>query len=247
MRLLSEGLKLDAAIEYQALATPAPGIISRYFKLDRWSKALFVFVVDTMALAETVVAHVMEATSNAGAAAAAIAGATCTITANTNVTVATIVCTTVLVGDDVVINGVTFTAAAAADLPNQVFDQSGDDAADAASLAAAINHASAQALFLAAGGHVTAAVLAGSTVTLTMTEPGQGSLTVVSGAGTMVVATVQAIGYIEVEDSALQAGFTHVALRLVGAATINGSVALVRGGSRYGAADQSVAASDTDS
>ena len=245
---LSEKLKIDPAntYMYQILATPAPGIRTRYFSMREYCKLAFVFVVDTIAAAATVVASVIEATSNAGAGAAAIAAATCTITANTNVQCATIVLTTVLVADTVTINGVVFTAAAAPDLPNHVFDQSGADAADAASLAAAINHAAAQAHFVAAGGAITAAVLAGSTVTLTMTEPGQGSLTVVSGAGTMVVATVNAIGYIEIEDTALTNGFDHVALQLVGAATSHAAIVAVRGEPRYGAVVQAVAAADTD-
>ena len=62
----------------------------------------------------------------------------------------TITTTGVLVGDTVTIAGVLFTAAAAADLPNQVFDQSAGDNATATSLAAAINHANAQALLTAA-------------------------------------------------------------------------------------------------
>ena len=56
---------------------------------------------------------------------------------------ATLTLATVLVGHKVTINGLTFTAAAVADLPNRVFDQSGDDTADAASLVLAINHATA--------------------------------------------------------------------------------------------------------
>lgn len=245
---LSEKLKIDPAnlYMYEILATPAPGIRTRYFDMSDYCKIAFLFVVDTMAAAALVVATAIEATSNAGAGAAAIATATCTITANTNVQCATIVLTTVLVADTITINGVLFTAAAAPVLANQIFDQSGADAADAASLAAAINHAAAQALFVAAGGAVTAAVLAGSTITLTMTEPGLGSLTVVSGAGTMVVATVNAIGYIEVEDTALAAGFDHIALQLVGAATSHAAIIAVRGEPRYAAVTQAVAASDTD-
>jgi len=248
MKWISEGLKIDPAnlYLYQILATPAPGIRSRYYRLRDYGKIVFAFVVDTMAAAATVVASVIEATSNAGAGAAAIATATCTITANTNANVATAVLTTVLVGDTITINGVVFTAAAAPDFPNLVFDQSGADAADAASLAACINAAAGQAALLAAGCAVTAAVLAGSTVTLTVTEAGAGSLTVTSVGGTMVIATVQAIGYIEIEDTALTNGFDYVALQLVGAATSHATMIAMRGEPRYEAVVQAVAASDTD-
>jgi hypothetical protein len=246
---LTEKLKIDPAntYMYQILATPAPGIRSRYYSLREYSKIVFAFIIDTMAAAAQVVASIIEATDNAGTGAQAIATATATITANTNVQVATIVCTTVLATEYVTINGVRFIAAAAPDFPNHVFDQSGGDAADAASLAAAINHAAAQVHFEAAGGRITAAVLAGQTVTLWMTEPGVGSLTIVSHDATMVVATVEAIGTIEIENTALTPGFDHVALQLVGAATSHAAILAIRGGEpRYAAVTQSVAATDTD-
>jgi len=245
---LSEVVKLDPAntYMYQILATPAPGIRSRYYSLRDYGKIAFAFIIDTMAAAAQVVATIIEATSNAGAGAVAIATATATITANTLANVVTIVCTTVLNTETVVINGVTFTGAAAPDLPNHVFDRSGGDAATAASLAAAVNHAAAQVHFLAAGGAITAAVLAGQTVTLWPTEAGVGSLTVVAGAATMVVATVEAIGFIEIDATALTAGFDHVALQLVGAATSHAAVIAIRGCPRFAAVTQAVAASDTD-
>ena len=253
MRLLTEALKVDPAIEYQALATPAPGISSRYFKLDRWCKAVFAVIVDTLALAETVVCEVWEDLINTGATGAAIGGAaptaTATITANINATVVTVTCGIVLVGDTVVINGVTFTAAAAPDYPNQVFDQvSGVGATIAADLAACINAAASQALLVAAGGAITAAVLAGAAVTLTATEAGEVVLTVTSStAPLLAVATVQAMALLEVEDTALSPADSWVAINLVGPVTANAAVALIRGGSRYEPVAQKVAASDTDS
>ena len=252
MRRLSEAEKFDAAIEYQALATPAPGITSRYFKLDKWCKAVFAMIVDTLALADTVVCEVWEDLVNTGATGAAIGGvaptATATIIANTNATVVSITVGVVQVADTVTINGVLFTAAAAPDHPNQVFDQvSGVGATIATDLAACINHAAAQALFVAAGGAITAAAV-GAVVTLTATEAGEVVLTVVSSnAARLAIATVQAIAYIEVEDTALSAADSWVAINLVGPATANATAVLVRGDSRYQPVGQQVAASDTDS
>jgi len=85
---------------------------------------------------------------------------------------------TVLVGDAVTIAGVLFTAAAVADIPNQVFDQSGTDQADSNSLVLAINHANAQALLTAAldalvavptGGTLVASNAGGAAVAITLT------------------------------------------------------------------------------
>jgi len=252
MRRLSEAEKFDAAIEYQALATPAPGITSRYFKLDKWCKAVFAVIVDTLALADTVVCEVWEDLVNTGATGAAIGGvaptATATIIANTNATVVSITVGVVQVADTVTINGVLFTAAAAPDHPNQVFDQvSGVAATIATDLTTCINHAAAQALFVAAGGAITAAAV-GAVVTLTATEAGEVVLTVVSSnAARLAIATVQAIAYIEVEDTALSAADSWVAINLVGPATANATAVLVRGDSRYQPVGQQVAASDTDS
>jgi hypothetical protein len=251
---LTEKLKIDPAntYMYQILATPAPGIRSRYYSLRNYSKIVFAFIVDTIAAAAAVVATVNEATDAVGTGAQGIAGATCTIVGNVAASVCTIVCTTVLNTEYVTINGLRFTGAAAPDLPNHVFDRSGGDAATAASLAAAINHAAAQAHFITAaygGAAITAAVLAGQTVTLWPTEAGVGSLTIVSHDATMVVATVEAIGTIELESTALTAvgGFDHVSLQLVGAATSHAAILAIRGGeSRYQAVTQSVAATDTD-
>jgi len=247
-RLLSEGGKVDAAIQYQALATPAPGIISRYFRMDKYCKALFIVIVDTLAAAETCVCNLMGAVIRTGAGGAAIAGGTCTITANINATVVTVALTAVAVGATLTINGVVFTAAAAPDFPNLVFDQAGADAVDAASLAACINAAAGQAALLAAGGHITAAVLAASIVTLTVSDAGVDVMTVVSSAGSMVVATVQALAYIEAEDTAVPTVLTEwVGIQLIGPATAHASVALYRGGEARYTPTQQVAASDYDS
>ncbi len=84
----------------------------------------------------------------------------------------------VLVADAVTIAGVLFTAAGAADLPNQVFDQSGGNQATSDSLVAAINHAAGQALLTAAldglvavatGGTLVASNAGGTVVPITLT------------------------------------------------------------------------------
>jgi len=252
---LIERNKVDTAIPYQILATPAPGITSRLFKMDRWCKAVFAIVVDTMALAETVVCEVWEDLVNTGATAAAIGGAaptaTATITANINATIISITVGVVLVGDTVTINGVVFTAAAAPDHANQVFDQvSGVAATIATDLAACINAAASQALLTAASGGagITVADDLAAVLTLTITEAGEYTLTVVSSnAARLAIATVQALALLEVEDTALSAADSWVAINLVGAATIHAAVVLVRGDSRYEPNAQHVAATDTDS
>ncbi|HUW09207.1 MAG TPA: hypothetical protein VM537_05720 [Anaerolineae bacterium] len=252
MRLLSEGGKVDAAIQYQALATPAPGIISRYFRMDKYCKALFMVIVDTLALAETVVCNLMEAAVNTGVAGAAIATGTCTITANTLASVITItVGAGTAVGNTVTVNGVVFTAAAAPDHPNQVFDQSSGVAITIATdLAACMVAAASAALLTAAsnGAGVTVVDDLGAVLTLTITEAGESSLTVTSNtAPNLAIATVQAIAYLEAEDTAHSLPTMEwYAIQLIGAATINASVTLYRGGEPRYTPTQYVAAHDYD-
>ena len=99
--------------------------------------------------------------------------------------VGTVTALGVNVADIVTIQGVAFTAAAAPDLPNQVFDQSGTDIQCAASLAAAINHVNAQALLVAAGGCALVAANGGTNVcTMTAGVAGTiGSMTLASSDG----------------------------------------------------------------
>jgi hypothetical protein len=71
---------------------------------------------------------------------------------------------TVLVADAVTIAGVLFTAAGVADIPNQIFDQSGTDQQTSDSLVLAINHVNAQALLTAALDGLVAVPTAGTLV-----------------------------------------------------------------------------------
>ena len=254
MRLMSEELKADVALPYQILATPAPGVTSRYYRMHGHCKATFIADIDTLALAEAVVLEIWEDLINTGATGAAIGGlaptATCTVVANTLATVITVTVGVVQVGDTVTINGVVFTAAAAPVHATQVFDQSSGVAATIATdLAACINNAVSQGLLtLGTGGAgVTVADDLAAVLTLTITEAGASTLTVVSSnAARLAIATVQAIAYIEVEDTALSAADSWVALNMVGPATAHATVACIRGGPRYEPAVQQVAASDTD-
>ena len=142
------------------------------------------------------------------------------------------------VADTVTINGLVFTAAAAADLPNRKFSQSGDNTADAASLAAAINHATAGVPGILATPNA-------AVVTLTAVPIGETVITAAASAATVTVATVRALGYLEVDASMLDNanGFDHVALRITNSAGMITSALLLRGNGRYSAV-QHVAAAD---
>lgn len=235
--LLSEELKIDTAfVPTNALNGANTG---PYYPMDSWRKALFVVEIGAMAAAATCALQAMQATDAAGGGPAkAITGLTDTITANTDAEIVTLTLNAVQIADTVTINGIVFKAAAAADLPNRVFSQAGDDTADAVSLAAAINHATAGVPGILATPNA-------AVVTLTAVPIGEETITAAASAATVTVATVRALGYLEVDASMLNNadGFDHVALRITNSAGMITSALLLRGNGRYSAV-QHVAAED---
>lgn len=237
-KLLSEAVKIDIALTSASLNGAGTGA---YYKLDKYGKALFLWEVGAMAAAATSIGQVMQAKDAAGTDAKVITNNAAAITANVHVAAATLTVAAVQVGDQVTINGLTFTGAAAADLPNRVFLADGaDNNATAASLAQAINHAAA-----GVPGVTAAAALA--VVTLTGTEPGEADITIADAAATITPATLRAIGYVECDASFLDNvnGFTHVALRVTNSAATQTGAVLLRGQGRFSPV-QKVAAAKTN-
>jgi len=226
VKLLSEAVKLDIALTSASLNGAGTGA---YFKMDKYRKALFIAEIGAMAAAATSVLQVMQAQDAAGTGAKVITNNAATITANTHVAAATLTAAACAPADTCVINGLTFTGAAAADLPNRVFlADAVDNNATAASLAAAINHGSAGVPGITASANA-------AVVTLTATEPGEKDITVVGTAVRLVAATLRAIGYVECDASFLDLvnDFTHVALRATNSAAMQTGAILVRGGASY--------------
>ena len=235
MRLLSEEVKIDTALTSVSLNGAGTGA---YFSMTEYRKALFVVEVGAMAVAATSVVQVMQATNAAAGGAKVITNNAATITANTNVAAATLTAAACAPADTCVVNGLTYTGAAAADLPNRVFlADAGDNNATAASLAAAINHATA-------GTPGVLATAVNAVVTLTADEPGEADITVVGTAVRLVAATVRAVAYVECDASFLDVDndFTHVAVRVTNSAAILTGAVLLRGQGRFSPV-QNVAAS----
>lgn len=235
-KLLSEINKVDIAIVPASINNASTG---PYYNLGLRNKALFVWETGAMAAGVTSVGQVMQAKDAAGTDAKAITNNAATITANTKVAALTITCATVVATDEVTVNGLTFTAAAAEDLPNRVFTVGADDTACAASLVKAINHA-------AAGVPGVVATSALGVVTVTASDPGEVTVTAASPDATITVATLRAIGYVECDTAFLDEGFAHLALRVTNsAATLTGAI-LVRGENRYSPLTNQVAAAKVD-
>lgn len=234
-KLISEDIKLDIALVPQSLNGAGTG---PYYKLDKYRKALFAVELGAMAAGATSAIQVMQAQDAAGTGAKAITNNAATITANTKVSAATITCTSVVATDAVVINGLTYTAAAAADLPKRVFAVGQDDTECAASLAAAINHSTAG---------VPGVTATSSLGVVTLVADDETTITMSTEDATMTLATTRALGFVECDASFLDDanGFGYVAVRVTNSAAMQTSALLIRGHGRYSPV-QAVAASKTD-
>ncbi|MEN6325795.1 MAG: hypothetical protein ABFD18_06275 [Syntrophomonas sp.] len=231
MKRLNEELKIDIGLVAQALNNS--NVTGRYYDVSNYRKVLAVLNAGAMADTKTTKVEILQAKDAAGTDAKGIPSTAdqdvvATITANTLVTTATLTLATVLAGDKVTINGLVFTAAAAADLPNRVFAQAGDDTADAASLVSAINHATA-------GVPGITATSALGVVTLVADDPGEILITITDAAATITPATTQAIAYVEVDVAQMDTnnGFTHLAVKVTTTANTVVSADLLRGDARF--------------
>jgi hypothetical protein len=236
-KLLSEINKVDIAIVPASINGASTGA---YYNLGLRNKALFVWETGAMAAAATSIGQVMQAKDAAGTDAEVVTNNAATITANTKVAAATLTVDTVVATNKVTINGLTFEAAAAADLANRNFAVGVDNAGCAASLAAAINHATA-------GVPGVTASAAQAVVTLTSTEPGEVTITITDATAVRIVpATLRAIGYVECDTAFLKDGFNYVALRITNSAAAQTGAVLVRGENRYSPLTNQVAAAKVD-
>jgi hypothetical protein len=135
--------------------------------------------------------------------------------------------------DTVTINGLVFTAKTSATLASRFFDQSGSDTADAASLVAGVNDADygVPGVFASNSSGV---------VTLRSTD-GETTITATETGSSIAVATLTAIGIVDLKHFALSNGYTHIAAKVTTDSTQVVGVTLVRGSPR-GHVTQSVAA-----
>lgn len=224
MNLLSENMKVDQGLIPMALNNT--NTTGRYFKMKGFPRALFILNIGAMAATKTAQLQIMEATDEAGTGGQAIAAAVATVTANTKVKKGTIALASVLNTQTVTItvDGESYTFTAHTDTTtaaSRQFKIDGDDTADAAALAGLINDAT----YGVPG--VTAAADTG-TITLTVDEEGDATLTLAASHSTFTLATVEALAYVEVENYTLSAGFTHLAAKVTTTANTVVSVALLR-------------------
>ena len=219
-----EDSKVDIGLVSQALNNTNK--TGKYHPLAEFRSALAILSGGPMAVTKTTKIEIMEAKNAAALDAQALAGVEALITANTKVTELTITLATVLAGETIIINGLTFTAHAdTTTVANREFSISGDDAADAAELVTCINDPTYGVPGITASN-------VDAVITLVSTDPGATVLTVTSEDATFTIATTKAQAYVDIEGLILSAGFSHIAIKVTTTANSHVAVVLIRYHSR---------------
>lgn len=233
MERMIESAKVDLGVVPQSLNNS--NVTGAYYEAKDYRRALALLQVGALAATKTAKIEVFEAQDAAGTGAQLITGAAATIAANTAVSEMTVALATVLAGEALTINGLTFTAhATVTTAANREFSISGNDTADAAELAAVLNDVT----YGLTG--ITATANSG-TITLKSTVPGEKTITASSAASTFTIATTKAQAYVDLDGLPMSDGFTHLACKIT--STGNGSVvALLMRGNARGPISQQVGA-----
>jgi len=243
--LLLERARYVLALVPQPVALAPAGVLGWFVRMGVSAKVIFLVIIENLADGEAAVCTVVEATSAAGAGAANIVTATATATAGTGASRMQLTMNAPIVGSTVTITAGgaahLFTAQAAQNLPLHQFNQAAGDNATATSLAACVN----SALYGVPG---VTAVAIGPTVILTVNETGAFTITcAVSTPLTIIPVALESVVLLEVDGTALTAGFTHVAVRVSGPVTAFTEAIAMQGDLRYVPPTQPVAAQDDDS
>lgn len=215
-----EDLKIDVGLVAQPLDNT--NVTGKYHPLAEYREVLAILSGGAMAKTKTTKIELLQATNAAAGDAKAVSGAEALITANTLVTELTITLATVLADETITINGLIFTAhATVTTVASREFSISGNDTADATELCTCINDPT----YGVPGVTATSAL---GVVTLVSTVPGATLITAATTDATFTVATTKAQAYVGIESLVLDAGFSHVAVKVTSTATGTVAVVLIR-------------------
>lgn len=222
-----EEVKMDIGLVGQELAsTNATG---KYFNMKEFRSALAVLTTGNITAGGSAALQIMEAKTEAAGDAQALTSRLATIAANVKVNKMTITLASGTTADTitVVINGVskTYTGAGSADVANGVFDASGDDSADAASLLLCMNHAT--------NGLVGVTATANAAVITLVADDGYHIDSVAETGSFTTFLTTEAAGYVWLDGLDLTDDYTWIACKVTTASNTGiCGVTLLRGESR---------------
>lgn len=224
MMTISERNKLDVGLVGTTITnTTATG---KYFPMAGFHRACFHLLVGAMAATKHVILQAWEGKTSLGTSGALIAGATCQVDANTLVSIATVTLATTLAADWVEINGIRFVGHATTTTPSaHEFDVDGSNTENAVDLCTCLNDPVYGIKPLGLVATPNAAV-----VTIEAIEPGEALVTLTSSGSTLVLATLEASAFVEIDNLDLlgATGFDHIAAHIDSSATGICSVTLLR-------------------
>jgi hypothetical protein len=214
---LSEYLKVQIGIVGQAINNT--NVTGAYFDMRQYRKALAVMIGGASAVTTTAKLEWIQASALAGTGAKVVkqsnassgTESSATITVPTAVTKATVALSTVLAGDTITINGVTFTAHAnTTTASKREFAINGTDAQDGTALHGLINNAT----YGVPG--ITSSDATNGTLTLTSTNAGATTITLAQSSTTFTFAATEQLAYSEIDVGDLDhaSGFYYVAPKI---------------------------------
>lgn len=227
MERIYDAAKIDIHLPTQSIASTT--VTGEYLAVANYRTFCSGCNVGQMAAGNTVAIQLTQAKDRNGTSVKNITGAACTVTANTNVNELKVTLTTVAAGATLTVNGLVFTAHATATTPSaREFAINGTDTSDAENLVTCLN----DPVYGVPNIH---AENAANVVTISAMEDLGARVTAVSSAGTMVVVTLGAQGYIEVSTDLLDKdnGFNWIGISVTTNATITAGAAAGRARSRY--------------
>jgi hypothetical protein len=224
MELISERTKLDVSIVGQTVTNTT--VTGKYFPMAGFHRACFHAIIGAMAASKHVILAAWNGKTAAGTSGALIAGATCQVEANVLVSKATVTLATTLAADWVEVNGIRFLGHGTTTTPSaHEFDIGGSNTENAVDLCTCLNDQTYGIFPLGLIATPNAAV-----VTIEAIEPGEALVTLTSSGSTLVLATLEASAYVEVDNLDLlgATGFDHIAAHIDSSATGICSVTLLR-------------------
>jgi hypothetical protein len=206
MNKILEEFKPSVALMPQSIATNNK--TGNYVLAAR--RNVFLVNIGTTTDAATIALQVLQGTSVVPAASKDVSGATCTATMCTNISKLDIETNAATNGQKAIINGVTYTKAAAYSLANKEF-------VTAADLILLINGWQGDTLYAVAG--------AGNHLTVTGRNPGFTSITYTGdteGAGKLIPLPLESFAWISLDSGALDLvnGYKYIALKVTTVGTV---------------------------
>jgi len=197
----------------------------KFFPMNAYHRVCFHVIGAAASIADavTMILQTMQATDAAGTGAKVITNNAATATVPAKVIAANVTLLNAVVGSAITINGLTFTGAAATDATKREFIASGNDAADCTALISCINHA----VYGVPG--VTAAEGAGDSIDLTVSEPGETTITITDAAAvfTPIATALEAIVEVDASNLDIAGGFDHIGCLVTTSAAITCSTTAI--------------------